>query len=103
MTTQGQWNRFCATWAITMLVLSPSVATTQASAVSIPASIRTSSVEGVALDEPPGPVLGQAGERLGVVVDDGDVVPVGGHAGGDRRADPAASNDQEFHASSLAA
>ena len=76
----GTLNRFWATWAITMFVLSPSVQTTTASASSMPASISTSRSRPWPCTNCPGQSSGQALKRLGVLVDDGHLVPFGCHA-----------------------
>ena len=74
-TTHRMPNRFCATWPITMFVLSPSVATTTASASSMPGLAQDVGVHAVPDDEPAGPVVAEPAERLLVLVDGGHVPP----------------------------
>ena len=57
-----------------MLVLSPSVAATKASARSRPASRRISQSSACPIDELAREVVAQQLERVGVLVDDADVV-----------------------------
>ena len=90
-------KRFCATWPITMFVLSPSVATTTASASSIPASRRRSASIPWPTTKRAGPVLAEPRERVLVLVDDRHVPALLEELERDRRADPAAADDQCLH------
>ena len=66
-------KRFWATWPMTMFVLSPSVATTTASASSIPACAQEVGVHAVADEECARPVVAETREGVLVLVDDGHV------------------------------
>ena len=70
-TTQPMLYFFCAIWAITRLVLSPSVQATKAAASFKRALRNTLPVEGRPDDEFTGEVLAQEIEGVGVLVDDG--------------------------------
>ena len=98
-------KRRLAICAITRFVLSPSVEATKASACSIPASSSASISSAVPTVNDPPRVLPalvlvalEHGERLGVLVEDGDLVPLVEHRSRDRRANAAAADDQHEHA-----
>ena len=93
--------RFCATCATTRFVLSPSVATTTASASSIPASRSTPVVHPVTDDEAAAPVDPEPGERLFLLVDRDHVPALAVELLGDGGADPAAADHDHLHESSV--
>ena len=90
-------KRFCATWPMTMFVLSPSVETTTASASSMPAVAEHVDVHPVADDEAARPVLAEARERLFLLVDRRDVPAFAEQLPRDGRADPAAADHDRLH------
>ena len=74
---------FWAIWAHTMLVLSPSVTATKASAPSMPASLEHVPIQGCTGHESPGEVVAEQLERVVALVDDGHVVAFGHELLGD--------------------
>ena len=86
-----------ATRATRMLELSPFVTAATAPACSMPASISRSRSKPMPCTVRAGEVGAEPGERLAAPVDDRDGVPVAGEGPGERRADPAASDDDDVH------
>ena len=94
-------SRFWITWARTRFVLSPEVATTAASASSIPARSQRLGLHRVADDEAALPALAEPGERFLVLVDCRDVPAVGGELQRHGRSDPTAADHDCLHARSV--
>ena len=80
-----------------MLELSPLVTEAKASALLDPGLLEVVAVEAEADDGGPGEVGGQAAERPGVLVDDGDAVVRLLEGAGQLAADPAAADDDDVH------
>ena len=80
-----------------MLELSPLVTAASAPASSMPASMQAVAVEADALHGRAREVGAEPGERVAPAVDDGDGVAVAAEDAGERRADPAAPDDDDVH------
>ena len=95
--TVGTSNCFCAAWAITMFVLSPSVVTTTASASSIPP--RGAAVRSIPWPtrKPPVQLLAESPEGVLVLVEHRHVPARALQLERDGRADPAAADHDRFH------
>ena len=92
-------NCFWAIWPITMFELSPSVATTTASASSMPGLAQERQVHPVPDEELAGPVVAEPAERFLALVDDRHLPARVAQLERDRGADAAATHDDHLHAS----
>ena len=83
--------------AVRMLELSPLVTAARADASGGPGLVEVVAVEPRAHHRGAGPVGRQPTERLGIAVDDGDRVALGGEVRSEAGADPSASDDDDVH------
>ena len=88
---------FWAIWAETMLVLSPSVAATKASASPTAGLAQRLPVDRLAYDELPAEIVAEQRQRLWALVDDTDVVVLDHELPGQARAHPAAARNHDIH------